>query len=109
MLDDLHALHPLVAVVYCLSETETARAFANRCWNWSTSTETVGTHAEKERLSRADAVFFRRQELVPLYDDERRLQRWLEPTAGTFRCAAAVGPCMPTAVDKGALQALLVV
>lgn len=111
MLDDLHALHPLVAVVYCLSETETAKAFANRPLELvDVDPETVGLMLSKSVYPPPMVQhFFDDKELAHLYDDERRLRHWLKLTAGTSGVRWLLAPWMPTAADKGALYASLVV
>lgn len=111
MLDGLHALHPLVAVVYCLSEAETAKAFANR------PLELVDVDAETVGLMLSKSVypppmvqhFFDDNEVALLYNDERRLRHWLKLMAGTSGVRWLLAPWMPSAADKGALYASLVV
>ena len=111
MLNDLHALHPLVAVVHCLSETETATVFANR------PLELVGVDPETVGLLLSKSVypspivqhFFDDNELAHLYNDERRLRHWLKLTVGTSGVRWLLAPWMPTAADKGVLYASLVV
>lgn len=111
MLDDIHALHPLVAVVYCLSEAETAKAFANRPLELvNADAETVGLMLSKS-LYPAPMVqhFFDDNELSYLYNDLRRLSHWLKLTEGVHGVRWLLAPWMPSAADKGALYASLVV
>ncbi len=111
MLDDFHALHPLVAVVYCLSEAETAKVFANRPLELvDVDPETVGLMLSKSVYPAAMVQhFFDDNELAHLYNDERRLRHWLKLTAGTSGVRWLLAPWMPTAADKGALYASIVV
>ena len=111
MLNDLHALHPLIAVVYCLSETETAKAFANRPLELvDVDPETVGLMLSKS-VYPASLVphFFDDDEQAYLYNDERRLLQWFKLTASASSVRWLLAPWMPTAADKGALYASLVV
>lgn len=111
MVDDCRVLHPLVAVVYCLSEAETAKAFANRPLELvDADPETVGLMLSKS-VYPAPLVqhFFDENEQAHLYDPERRLLHWLKLTAGTSGVRWLLAPWMPTASDKGALYASLAV
>lgn len=111
LLNDLDELHPLVAVVYCLSEAETAKAFANRPLELiDVDPETVGFLLTKS-VYPASMVeyFFDDIEQAYLYDEERRWRHWLKLTVGTSGVRWLLAPWMPSAADKGALYASLVV
>jgi hypothetical protein len=111
LMESLHALHPLVAVVYCLSEVETAKTFANRPLELvEVDPATVGLLLSKS-VYPAPLVqhFFDDRELDCLYNDERRLLHWMKLTAGVPGVRWLLAPWMPSAADKGALYASLVV
>jgi len=111
LMESLHALHPLVAVVYCLSEVETAKTFANRPLELvEVDTATVGLLLSKS-IYPAPLVqhFFDDSELDGLYNDKRRLLHWMKLTAGVPGVRWLLAPWMPSAADKGALYASLVV
>lgn len=108
---DLHAWHPLVAVVYCLSEEETNKAFANRPLELvDVDPKTLGLLLSKS-VYPASLVphFFDDDEQAYLYNDERRLLQWFKLTASASSVRWLLAPWMPTAADKGALYASLVV
>lgn len=109
MLNDLHALHPLGAVVYCLSEAETAKAFANRPLELvDVDPQTVGLMLTKSLYPASLAQhFFDANELANLHNQERRLRHWLKLTVGTSGVRWLLAPWLPTASDKGALYATL--
>jgi len=111
MLGDLHALHPLVAVVYCLSEAETAKAFASRPLGLvDVDPETIGLMLTSSVYPAAMAPhFFDDSELAYLYNGERRWRHWLKLTAGVAGVRWLLAPWMPSAADKGALYAALAV
>lgn len=111
LLNDPDELHPLVAVVYCLSEAETAKAFANRPLELiDVDPETVGFLLTKS-VYPASMVeyFFDDIEQAYLYNEERRWRHWLKLTVGTSGVRWLLAPWMPSAADKGALYASLVV
>lgn len=111
LMDSLHAQHPLAAVVYCLSEEETAKAFANRPLELvDVDPETVGIMLSKSPYPPPLVQhFFDDNELAYLYNDERRLRHWLKLTAGVPDVRWLLAPWMPSAEDKGALYASLVI
>lgn len=110
-LHELHAWHPLVAVVYCLSQEETDKAFANRPLELvDVDPKTIGLLLSKS-VYPAPLVphFFDDDEQAYLYNDERRLLQWFKLTASASSVRWLLAPWMPTAADKGALYASLAV
>lgn len=110
-LPELHAWHPLAAVVYCFSQEETEKAFANRPLELvDADPKTIGLLLSKS-VYPAPLVphFFDDDEQAYLYNDERRLLQWFKLTASASSVRWLLAPWMPTAVDKGALYASLAV
>lgn len=111
MLNGLHALHPLVAVVYCLSKEETAKVFADR------RLELIDVDPATVGLMLANSVypapmaqhFFDDIELDNLCSTERRFRQWLQLTAGVPTVRWLLAPWMPSAAEKGALYASLTI
>ena len=107
LLNSLHTMHPLATVVYCLSEQETAKAFANR------PLELVQVDTETGGLLLSASVyhaplfehFFDDNESAYIYNSERRLRHWLQLTAGATNTRWLLAPWMPSASAKGALYA----
>lgn len=107
----LHPWHPLVAVVYCLSQGETDKAFANRPLALvDVDPETIGLLLSKS-VYPAPCVpyFFDDDEQAYLYNDQRRLQQWSKLTASAPNVRWLLAPWMPTAADKGVLYASLAI
>ena len=109
LLESLHTFHPVVAVVYCLSEQETAKAFANRPLELiDVDSGTLGLMLSKSLYPPPMVQhFFDDKELAFLYDDARRLRTWLQMTSGCQNVRWLLSPWMPSADEKGALYASL--
>jgi hypothetical protein len=109
MLDDLHALYPLAAVVYCLSEDETTKMFAHRPLGLLDVDPGMVAILLSKSIYPAPLAqhFFDDNELDYLCDNGRRYQHWLKLTNGTSGTRWLVAPWMPSAAEKAALYASL--
>ena len=111
LLDSHHALHPLAAVVCCLSEEETAEFYGGHALGLvDIDAETVGYPLVLRPYPAPLAQhFFDKSALAYLYDHSRRLRQWHKITAGVTGTRWLLAPWMPTADGKGALYSSLTI
>lgn len=109
--DMLNTLHPLAAVVYCLTEKETIKALANQPLTLvNIDPPTIGLMLN-ESVYPAPLVpyLFDKSEVAHLYTNEPRLRHWLTVTTSMPTVRWLLAHWMPSANDKGALYASMVI